>query len=70
MSLLGEGIKQKDAAEKNYKKQMVKEIESMKDMFFEVYVPLEYTDKKDKRKKLAELNKEIIKILKDLRIDI
>jgi len=41
--------------------------ESMKDMFFEVYAPLEYIDYKDKNKKLEELRKSILKILKSIK---
>jgi hypothetical protein len=40
--------------------------ESMKDMYFEVYAPLGYTDQKDKNKKLMKLKEEISKILKEM----
>lgn len=39
--------------------------EAMKDMYFEVYAPLEYENRQSKHKKLSELEKEIIKILKE-----
>ena len=40
--------------------------ESMKDMYFEVYAPLEYADQKDKNEKLKKLKKGISKILREM----
>lgn len=41
--------------------------ESMKDMRFEVYAPLEYIDYRDKKKKLQYLRKGILEILKNIK---
>ncbi|OQX80479.1 MAG: hypothetical protein B6D56_05045 [Candidatus Omnitrophica bacterium 4484_70.1] len=41
--------------------------ESMRDMYFEVYAPLEYVDYKDKHKKLMKLREDILEILKEIR---
>ena len=41
--------------------------ESMRDMYFEVYAPLEYVDRKDKRKKLMVIRDGILEILKDIK---
>jgi len=40
--------------------------DSMKDMYFEVYAPLEYADRKDKEEKLKEIRSGIFEILKDI----
>jgi len=37
-------------------------------MYFEVYAPLEYTNKKDKNEKLKKLKEEILKILKEMEV--
>jgi len=42
--------------------------ESMKDMYFEVYAPLEYVDRIDKNRKLTEIRKEILNILREMEV--
>jgi len=38
----------------------------MKDVFFEVYAPLEYIDQRDKKKKIDELKIEILEIMEGI----
>lgn len=42
--------------------------ESMKDRYFEVYAPLDYTDQKNKKSKIASIEQEILKILNKMEV--
>ena len=43
--------------------------ESMQDVYFEVYAPLEYTGRLDRNKKLRRLKERVLKILKEMEVD-